>query len=168
MKRKVFKTYKSLADTMVSEAQHGNYIVAVLFYDDAKELMRELLKRNEVDFESINIEPEYYGGYAKEYYVSIAEDMIACVEPAICNGDYLSADADITLIDGEASSRIIKDIPEKKCVEIYIGEYIDDILDDEEDFDVFKEIEDIFSHIIGNCKVTKNDNGDVIGFVIDL
>lgn len=171
MKRKVFETYKSLANTMVSEAQHGNYIVAVLLYYDAKELMGELLKNEEVDFESINIEPEWYGGYDKEYYVSLADDMVACVEPAFRDGDYLSADADITLISGDASSKIIKDIPEKKCVEIYVRDsiyYYDEDIDDDYISDVLDEIPELFQFIFSGCRARKNDDGDLIGFVIDL
>lgn len=112
---------------MVDKAQDGYYTVAVLFYEDAVELLRHMMLFDDITIASIEIKPETYDGYNKEYYVSLAEDMVLSVEPAYSNGQYLRAEADLTLIDGDASSSIIKDIPEKKRREIYIGVSEDEI-----------------------------------------
>lgn len=119
MERLYFDTHKNLANYMYDKASHGCYTVAVLFHDDAMRLIRELLKNDEIHAESISIESEAYNGYDKEYYVSLADDKVACVEPAYRWEKYLSTDADLTLIDENASSAIIKGIDPDKCLELY-------------------------------------------------
>lgn len=127
MRRTLFDDYEELSDYMIDKAQDGFYTVAVLFYDDALGLLRELMRYDDVKTEVLDIEPKEYDGYDKEYYVSLADDMVVSVEPAYSDGRYLSAEADITLIHGDASSAIIKNIPDDKCLEIYIG--ISDYMD---------------------------------------
>lgn len=118
MRRDYFKDYEELSNYMVDKAQDGFYTVTVLFYNDALKLLRELVRYDDIEVEALNIQPEEYDGYDKEYYVSLADDMVVSVEPAYVCGRYLNTEADLTLIIGDASSSIIKDIPENKCHEI--------------------------------------------------
>lgn len=120
MRRYYFKNYEELSDYMIDKAQDGFYTVAVLFYDDALELLRELMFHNDIEFEALDIKPEQYDGYNKEYYISLTDDMVVSVEPAYVGNRYLVAEADLTLIDGNANSAIIKNLPSTKCCEIYI------------------------------------------------
>ena len=121
MRRNFFGNHKELSDYMIDKAQDGLYTVAVLFYDDALCLLRKLMRYDNVEIEALDIKPEEYDGYSKEYYVSLTDDMVASVEPAYVGSRYLNAEADLTLIDGDANSAIIKNLPKNKCHEICVG-----------------------------------------------
>lgn len=122
MKRKNFSDCQKLAQYMMEQAQDGNFTVAVLFYKEANELLRELLYYEDVETDLINIQPYEYSDYDKEYYVTLSDDMFICVEPGYLYDQYLELDADIVLIDNEANTKIISDLEDEKCIEIYIGE----------------------------------------------
>ncbi len=170
MRRNFFEDYEELSDYMIDKAQDGLYTVAVLFYDDALCLLRELMRYDDVEIEALDIKPEGYDGYDKEYYVSLADDMVASVEPAYVGGRYLNAEADLTLIDGGASSAIIKNLPENKCHEIYVG-----ISEDEmEDYDFKPDCDDnenekdeTLDDIFESAELIKDKNDNVIGIKID-
>lgn len=178
MRRKIFDSYEELSDYMVDMAQNGLYTVAVLFYEDAIKLLRELMLYTEVDVESLEIMPPEHEGYEKEYYISIADDMIVSVEPAYVGDKYLDAEADLTLIDGEASSTILKHIPDNKCREIYIFEDLDD-RDKDDSYDYDEDccndcdecvsldgefLDDIFEE----AELVKDDKGNVTGIKVDI
>lgn len=123
MRMHYFKDYEKISNYMINKARNGFYTVAVLYYYDAIDLLRKLMCCDDVKIESLDIQPAEYKGYDKEYYVSIADDMVVSVEPAFVGGKYLSTEADLILIYGYANSAIIKDVPKNKCQEIYIGDY---------------------------------------------
>lgn len=162
MRRYYFKNYEELSDYMIDKAQNGFYAVAVLFYEDALRLLRELMFNNDIDVGALDIKPEQYEGYNKEYYVSIADDMVVSVEPAYVGNRYLDTEADITLIDGSASSTIIKNLPVTKCCEIKIGD-IDDC-DFVEDYD---NKDDELDELLENAELLKDKSNKVIGIQID-
>lgn len=166
MRRNFFEDYEELSDYMIDKAQDGIYTVAVLFYDDALGLLRELMRYDDVDIEALEIKPEEYDGYDKEYYVSIADDMVASVEPAYVGGRYLDADADLTLIDGDANSAIIRNIPENKCHEIYIGISEDEM--EGYDFDsIYDDEDDELDEVFEKAELLKNKDDNIIGIKID-
>ena len=122
MNRYYFENCQELAAYMADKAQDGFYTVAALFYKEANELLRELLLYEDIEAEAIILEPSEYSGYEKEYYISLADDMILSVEPAYVDGHYLNACADLLLVDAEANYKIVADEDDRKCREIYIGE----------------------------------------------
>lgn len=130
MKKLYFENCFDLSEYMIDKAMDGFYTVATLFYEDASALIGELVTDRNVSVHSIRLEPCDYDGYNKEYYVTISRDLELFVEPAFSNGIYLETDADLMLIDGNASSDILKRIEISKCREIYISDY-----EDIEDFD---------------------------------
>lgn len=131
MKTLSFNTCKALASYMVKEARNGKYVVATLFYNEAMQLTKELFMYDDIDMHSICIESEEYAGYDKEYYISLADDMVACVEQAYRDDRYLYTDADMVLLDGNANSDILNYATDGKCYEIHIG----DIDDENDSFD---------------------------------
>lgn len=170
MRRNFFEDYEELSDYMIDKAQDGLYTVAVLFYDDALGLLRELMRYDDVEVEALDIKPEEYDGYDKEYYVSLADDMVASVEPAYVGGRYLNAEADLTLIDGGANSAIIKNLPENKCHEIYVGITEDEMegYDFESDCNNEDDNEDdALDDIFESAELMKDKNDNVIGIKID-
>ena len=123
MKCKYFDSHRDLADYMYEKAYDDeNYVVSVLFYEDAIKLMRELVKKDDVKVVAVDVAPVEYNGYDKEYYVSLTDDMYLAVEPAYSetNERYLATDADILLIHGDANSRILGTIDFRRCKEIGI------------------------------------------------
>ena len=153
-----FKNCEELSDYMVDKAQDGIYTVAVLFYPEAMELVKYLMRYDDIETMALDIKPVEYNGYNKEYYVSLADDMVVSVEPAYNEGRYLDACADLTLIDSNASSSIIINIPKNKYREISIGScedtvycYDEDSLDEytikpclQKDVEVFNELLETF------------------------
>lgn len=121
MRRNYFENHENLCNYIIDKARDGFYSVAVLFYEDAIKLIRELMFYEDITVESLEIAPPKHNGYDKEYYISLTDDLYASVEPAYVDGRYLNAEADLTLIDSDACYAIIKDLPEKDWYEIYIG-----------------------------------------------
>ena len=135
MMKEIFDSYEDLAEYMVFRASEGQYTVAALFYEDAMGLMRELMLYDDVTFESIEISPPEYDGYEKEYYVSLADDFIAGVEKAYEDGRYLSTEADLTMIDADANSKILSALDTAKCRELDF----DDTDFDSTDYDEYED-----------------------------
>lgn len=131
MRRIVFEDYESLSDYMINNAEDGKYVVTVLFYEDALNLLRELMMYDEVQVTALDIEPVNYSGYDKEYYISLNENLEAAIEPAYANNGYLGTDADLMLVDADANSAVLKIADKEACREIYIG-YEDDVEDCDE------------------------------------
>lgn len=170
MKRIFFDNHEELCEYMIDKAQDGMYSVAVLFYDDAIKLIREMMMYDDIEIESLEIKPYEYDGYDKEYYVSLANDMIASVELAFVDGRYLDAEADLTLIDGNANSAILKHLQENKCHEIYIGENEDSYNDHCKECDICNDDchkDKLLDKLFENAKLIKNSNGNAIGIEIE-
>lgn len=166
MRRNFFKNYEELCDYMIDKAQDGFYTVAVLFYEDALGLLRELMRYDDVKIEALDIKPKEYDEYDKEYYVSLADDMVASVEPAYVGGRYLSAEADLTLIDGDANSVIIKNLSDNKCQEIYIGVSEDEM--EGYDFEIdYGDEDDKLDKAFEGAELIKDENGNIIGIEFD-
>ena len=117
-----FEEYTTIADYMYDEADNGQNVTATLFFDDAVNLMKELIAYECVVVGAIDIAKSEYNGYTKEYYVTLSEDMVMDISPAWNGRIYLNAEPDIMLIDGNASSAIIRNVPLENCKEIYIND----------------------------------------------
>ena len=152
MKRIYFANHKQLSDYMLKRARDEQYVVAVLFYNDAKELLKELLKNDDVDVQALDIQPEMYKNYDREYYVSIF-DMQVSIEPAYYDGEYFTTDAELTLIHSDACSAAIKDIPSSRCYEIYVGD-----LDESDPH----EINDFLETLFDNARIVRDEHGNII------
>ena len=122
MKSITFNDIKSLADYMIVQSKHKLYIVATVFYDDAIELIKYILKDDDIKISILDISPFNLNGYNREYYVSISEDYEFAVEPAFSEGRYLDTMADVMLIDGDARYNIVKKNKDSECVELIIEE----------------------------------------------
>lgn len=153
MKRIYFLNHRQLSKYMISVAQEDIYVVAVLFYDDAKQLLRELLKDDKLDIQAIDMQPEMYNGYDREYYISIY-DMHVSVEPAYYDGEYLTTDAELTLVHSDACSAAIKDIPHSQCREICIGE-----INENDSCEISAFLDDFFD----NVEILRDNQGNITG-----
>lgn len=112
MKKRYYAAYEDLCEEMIKLAVSGEIPVAVLHYDGAASLIRELLLYDEVDIGAIDIEPEDFNGYNKEYYITLGKDLLIYVDPAYYINDdgegiYLNACGDEVFYGGDVSSKII-------------------------------------------------------------
>ena len=151
MDRRHFKTYADLSRYMIETSEEDTFIVATLFYEDAIELMHEILKDGDIVVEAIEIKPEIYNGYNREYYVSLS-GLTLSIEPAYSGNRYLRTDADIMLLEGSVSSEILPYVDIDNCVEISIGinydyDYEDDIGEDDIDDYEYKIPFDSFRYV---------------------
>lgn len=120
MDKYTFENHGDLSGYMADMAQDGYSTIAVLFYDDAIKLMRELMYYEDISVDAIDIQPYPHKGYDREYYVTLADDLVLSVEPAYYDDRYLMTDADIILVSGKAHSSILKVLDNKKCRELEI------------------------------------------------
>lgn len=108
MKRVYFGTMEKLAEFMLTEAICGHSVSAALFYDETKELMRELLKYDEVDAYGIEIHPTEWDGYNKEYYITLSDELDLFVEKAYQEDKdrYLGFEVDCLILGPGVNSKI--------------------------------------------------------------
>ncbi len=132
-----FKNIECLAEYMHDKSCDDKYVIAVLFYDKASKLIKSLLAYDDVELESLQIEPPEWNDYTKEYYVILSCDnntLLLSAEPAFKYGKYLGTWADLLLIDGSANSTVLLDILDHdwfdmsldQCVEIDFDGSCDD------------------------------------------
>ncbi len=134
MERLYISSYDALADIMYKKALQNETTYAVLFYDEAIELLRHLMKYQEIDINSLDAATGEYNGYYKEYVVSLSYEMQLDIEPAwheankYAPAGYLwIGSADVIFIDGDAKSSILKGV-EANTYEIIVGEEVIDSL----------------------------------------
>lgn len=121
MKKKEYKDIDYLAEDMYSLAYNQEkYVVAVLFYDDAAALVKELLCIDEVEAADIDLEMPECSYYEDEYYVALTDDLQLSVEPAYQDGKYLDPECDVMFIDEEADEHIYADLENTSCILITI------------------------------------------------
>lgn len=114
-----------LAAEMLDNESKGLISYAVLFFEEAKDLLRYLVVAKEhPKIGVIELASEDFTGYTKEYYVSLSDDGMICVEEAWSDGNenhkpcYLGAEADVLYIDGNASAALLHACEYRECVEL--------------------------------------------------
>lgn len=167
-----FETHDDLAMCMCDLAKEANTVVyAVVFYEDVRKLLKSFGSIDEVKFGNIELEDPQWGGYAKEYYVYVDEDLEVGVEPAWRDrgkyGDacYMRADECIALIHSDANSKILEALKGCDCAEFEIeadaecdgcceecAMYGDEDNDEECDYaDIIEYLQDTLSDIVVNA-----------------
>ena len=157
-----FNDYTEIGKYMYEKANAGYNVTATLFLDDTIGLMKDLISYKDVRISGINVAQMECNGYSKEYYVTLSKDLTLDIEPAWNVKGYLSAEPDIMLIDGNASSSILKDIPRRKCREIYIAETVSEEYSCEDDENELLDI------IFENAKIVTDDNDEPIGIAFNV
>ena len=132
MKRVYFGDMEILAAFMFNAATHGKSSLAALHYEQAKELLHEFAQYDEIDICSIDLEPEDWNGYDKEYYVTLTGEfgIELYIEKAydVDYERYLKYEDDYVILAGEANSKIIKQNFNNACISyeaIFDGDDID-------------------------------------------
>lgn len=122
MKRFIVNDLFDVAEAMYSEIVNKGKddVLFVGFYEDAIEVVKELLMYEDVIPYSLEIHPVEIDGYTKEYYVSLNDDLEVWCEPAWYEEKefYLMTDTDITFIADDCNSAIIKTIYTDEAIEV--------------------------------------------------
>lgn len=121
MKRLHFENMNALAEFMVCGVADKEHIVATLFFDEAKALVKALLQYD-LQITAIDMNEPEFDGYCDEYYVSILENHELFVSKAMGDKGYLLTDADIMFISPDASSAIVIRNDDTDMIETYVGE----------------------------------------------
>lgn len=101
-----------------------NSVDVVAKYEDAKEIIRELIGIGYgITFINELADPEW-DGYDDAFVVSLLEDQIWC-EPVKRKNGYIFVEADVVYIFDDCNSKIIPKIESDEVYEVEIGNYDD-------------------------------------------
>ena len=137
-----------IADTFDSLEDEFDDVSIIAKYEEAKEIVRELLCLG-YDMVSIDIHREEFEKYYDEYRIALNQDGIWCEKFKRANG-YFDDDATITYVMDNCSSAVFKHIDSEEIYEVCVGE---DDLDEGSDNDVEDETE--HSYMVNGKSVDK-------------
>lgn len=159
--------FKELASEMLALNEDDKCVHAVLFYEQAIDLIKEFLKRDEVFIASIEIASHEIDGYDKEFMVSLLTNYDSGEVELWCEkmwhddnehhkAGYYGYDADVVYVDENANSKSIagNNINVDSVIELVFD-------DDEEDDDV------ITLDLMDIATVIKDDDDNILGLFID-
>lgn len=126
-----FENYEDFAcavsnayDRVKSDNEY-NSVDVVAKYEDAKEIIRELIEmRYGIAFIDKFGDPEW-DGYDDAFVISLLDDEIWC-EPVKRDDEYIFVEADVVYIFGDCNSKIVPKIESNEVYEVGIGEDCDD------------------------------------------
>lgn len=102
-----------------------NSVDVVAKYEDAKEIIRELVGIGyDIAFINELAKPEW-DGYDDAFVISLLDDEIWC-EPVKLKDDYIFVEADVVYIFDDCNSKIIPKIESDEVYEVEIGDEYDD------------------------------------------
>lgn len=135
MRRMLFLDENILAQEMNDICEKSKQFVSFYgFYDRAARVAQSLIwLGNPINF--MEIGPEYYDGYDKEFIVTVDEDGVS-VEKAFYEDNYLLSAPDIAYIDNECSSKILRSIESDECIEIEFSDDVDEDTDEKDNNDL--------------------------------
>jgi len=152
--------YSEFIEDVLYSVDHVNFeecenVSIIAKYDEAVTIVEYLLCNDIVIHAITMLEPEYFGGYDKEFIITVDEDGI-CVEPMW--GDaygerpagYLYDESTVCYVFGNCHRQVLDYIDTKVVIEVNIGFDEDECdYDDCEDCDK-EDIEDVFK-CNGDC-----------------
>lgn len=130
MVTKEFKSYKDLAMTIAQQIDAvDDGISIVCFYEDARHVIKELIKTDKVEVGGMELQDSLWDGYDKEFYVTVWKDFKTGVPKITCekgynktHEDYLYDCQSITYIFDNCHSRVIQRIQAAVVYETVICE----------------------------------------------
>ena len=117
-------TVSDVYDRVKSDDEY-NSVDVVAKYEDAKEIIRELIGIGYgIAFINELADPEW-DGYDDAFVISLLDDEIWC-EPVKLKDDYIFVEADVVYIFDDCNSKIIPKIESDEVYEVEIGNEYDD------------------------------------------
>ena len=152
MEQKKFLDYKDVAHYMISQHNTGKDIAAVMYFNAAETVIREILKNDEIKIGHFEFESEEYD-YCGEYVVELMSDNTISVEPEYRydedrdGGYYVFIDDDIVLLDGDVHSSIIGKCETDTVIEICFDDATKDSSNYHNTYNRDEMIDDMFDSI---------------------
>lgn len=163
----------AVADTYdrVKSDDKYNSVDVVAKYEDAKEIIRELVEIGYgIAFINELANPEW-NGYDDAFIISLLDDEIWC-EPVKRKNGYIFVEADVVYIFDDCNSKIVPKIESDEIYEVEIGNEYDDCDGDCENcncHDVVTTTTSSTSYEVNGKKVTKEEYNkaveDISGFL---
>lgn len=155
MKRFLINDLSEIACAMYENIELVGHkdVMFVGFYEDAAQVIKELLRYDDITPYNISLESVDLDEYNKEYYVALDEDLCVWCEPAYCYEDnvYLEDETECLFIADDCCSSILKSI---ECNENAMYEVCYDLGDEEYDYDCC-------NCNCENCEFTKDDDNKI-------
>lgn len=123
MKKFIVEKTTDIAEFMYDKMTNGCIdAMFVGLYEDAVEVLKHLISYDETMIFHVEIEPEDYDWYDKEYYISLDRDLnIWCNKAYYAEKDtYLYTESECTLIADDCNYKILEHIG---CDDIYMVSY---------------------------------------------
>ena len=129
MKRFQIKDLSDVANAMYDEVVNKEKTDALFvgFYEDALEVIKEVMQFEGVYPRSFEIHPVEWDWYDKEYYVYLDKNLDLWVREAWKRDVYLDEESDIVFIANDCNSAILKNIETNEFVEV---SYADGLAED--------------------------------------
>lgn len=154
MKKLIINSISEISDFMYERIEDGYEVVEFIgFYEDVIAVIKELLSYDDVDIYQVEIEPEDWDGYDKEYIVSIDNERNIWCEKAYQyeHERYIECCSDCTLVADDCNSAILKKIESEEIYEVSYEP-------EEDDYIVSAESNHESSHI------SRTKDGKISGF----
>lgn len=153
---------KAMYEEVVNKGKADALFVG--FYEDALEVIKEIMQFEGVYPRSFEIHPVEWNWYDKEYYVHLDGELDLWVCETWSNDAYLSTESDITFIGNDCNSAILKKIETNEFVEVsYIDGYAEDDCDCCGECCCHEEDEDLSDHSV-TTRVAVDEKGRIHGF----
>lgn len=134
MVKREFKNYKALAKTIVEQmnvVEDG--ISVVCFYNDAKQVIKEIINTEKVEVGCIALHDEMWSGYDREFYITVwksvdSEGVVLTCEEGFnqSSGKYLYDEQTITYVFDNCHSQLLPSIKPAIMYEVSITEKSND------------------------------------------
>lgn len=102
MKKISYLNYSRIADKALEFVDDGEKVSIVDTYDSIKMILHRLLRNQDLNIVSIELETPELDGYEKEYLLSIEDSGDIWVEKLYVDGRYLSYATDVVFINEDA------------------------------------------------------------------
>ena len=136
MKRFIIEDLYEVAEAMHNEIvdNNRNEVTFVGFYEDAVEVIKELMMFDDVMPYSMEISPTELDWYDKEFYVTLDNKLQLWVQPAYCveHEIYYGSETDVLFIADDCNSAILNRFEVEEVIEVTYGLDEDNFDEDEE------------------------------------
>lgn len=120
-----FDCIEELTDKIIDAAQEDTYVSVIAKYEQAKDIIKELMFYDDTTIDNIELLNPDADGYEDEYIIDtcyIDGDILIGCEPLKKNGEYLNCEGDILYILEDCREKIIDHCSYNRSYIAVIGE----------------------------------------------
>lgn len=102
----VLSSFSEMAEYLITSAENNKSISVLLYFNEASQLLTEIIKLGNVKVFDIDIAKKESRGYDNLYVVSLTETKEIFVEPIYCDKKYIGVSGKTIYIDYRADSNV--------------------------------------------------------------